>query len=157
MIDHFYSVLILLGLRVSQSLEHFQEHRNVISFCNSVSVWVHLQSPREATLSYKWRIRINDFIIVRWNLVLILSNSREVLDHKNSLLILRNKFGVEIYSDIIFNESVWLLGVDFFQLSYQISRLFNQRGLWHFCELHVKFSMELIQLFYFILHALTLA
>ena len=45
MIDHLDPILILLGLRLSKSLEHLKEHTDVVSFGLPISIGVDFESP----------------------------------------------------------------------------------------------------------------
>lgn len=51
---------------------------------------------------------------------------------------------------------MWLLCVNFLELTNEISRLFDQGCLWHLCQLRVELAVKLIKLLNLILHALTL-
>lgn len=50
-----------------------------------------------------------------------------------------------------------LFSVDFLQLSNQITRLLDQRCLWHLRKLQVQLLMEFLQLLDLVLHALSLS
>lgn len=82
-VDHFYAVLVLLGLLLGEALEHLEEDAYVIPFSNPVTIRIHLEPPREARLRDQRRIRVNYLIIVLNLITLILSDSREILNHKD--------------------------------------------------------------------------
>lgn len=63
-VDHFDPVLVLLCLRVGKALEHLEEYTDVVAFGNTVTVWIHFESPGEAALGDQWRVRIHDLVVV---------------------------------------------------------------------------------------------
>ena len=108
MIYHLNSVLILLRLWFCKSLEHLQEHTNIVSFGLPISIRIYFQPPWQPTLCDKRWIRVYNFVLIST----ILSNSREILYNKYSLLVLGHKLWVEIDGDIWLQETVWLFCVD---------------------------------------------
>ena len=83
LVDHFYAVLIPMGLLLGEALDQLDENAYEISFSNPVTIRIHLEPPREARLRDQRRIRVNYLIIVLNLITLILSDSREILNHKD--------------------------------------------------------------------------
>lgn len=70
MVDHLNSVLVLLGLLLWQSLQHFQEHTYVIALGNAIAVWVYFQSPSKSRLRDERWVGV-DYLVVILDLVVL--------------------------------------------------------------------------------------
>lgn len=131
MIDHLDPVLVLLRLLLRQSLQHLQEHANVVAFRDAVSVWIHLQSPSQARLRDQRWVRVDYLVVVLDLVALALPYSRKVLNHEDGLLVLGHDVGRKVNAHFVVDELVRLFCVDLLELSNQIPGFLYQGSLWH--------------------------